>query len=564
MVSKQSSMASDSLTSNIQKRYKDLALLTDPYVSKSSGFLEFKAVDSFTNHPVHIRALNMVFSNASQDYNRTISLFLQETLRLNALNGDAIILDSVEYQDGKLCYAMKPIASNASFSPNLNLDKLLKDVLNDVDHLSCKGKTRVHIPQSNIYQIINHSQQSTSYFLQDWNQIMSKAVKKAEDVEAENVYEVALRIIGLTGLKAEDIEISKENSFYDFIVEAAVYKNERLKNNSVTDAQKKLLVTMLKKQTQERPKIKEIMSVLDGNRSIHPDEVTARYRSNSPKEQKESNNETDEEEKNDFHAQKNSVSKINPKHFPVEMIIESESQLKEWLQASNLEKIKTIKLHNFELGAKNVKLIHEKEELRNLIELYIQKCSIPQGLPVICNSSWKVLQTLNLSSCSLGDEEAIMLASNKTWVSLTGLYLDNNRIGDKGIARISQNKTWAQLKILNLIDNSITSSGAKSLAENTSWKNLQRLYLTNNPIHNLGVAALAKNESWVNLARLSLRGCKITNQGTAPLCDNKSWESLKWLDLKKNNLVEEEISALRQRWKGITVKIEKSKKRFFN
>ena len=100
----------DVLTPNIQLNYKDyIQIQTDS--NNITGHIIYQAKLNTTDETHHIRAFNSNSTMPHKNMNQAITLFLQETLRLCYLNPEAIIKETFEFYDNKICYAMKPIAA---------------------------------------------------------------------------------------------------------------------------------------------------------------------------------------------------------------------------------------------------------------------------------------------------------------------------------------------------------------------------------------------------------------------------------------------------------------------
>ena len=177
----------DSLTPKIKLNYSDFSRI-EAGSENTVGYFTFQARSLINQEIHHIRAFNLSSHSVQQDKNQATTIFLQETLRLCSLQPDILILNSFEFYNNKICYAMKPITSPVSPStPNLNISSILKGLLEDLKHLSHYGE--IQIPTSNIYKINEELPISTKknneangddrrshsllYFVQDWNQVMS-------------------------------------------------------------------------------------------------------------------------------------------------------------------------------------------------------------------------------------------------------------------------------------------------------------------------------------------------------------------------------------------------------
>jgi hypothetical protein len=89
------------------------------------------------------------------------------------------------------------------------------------------------------------------------------------------------------------------------------------------------------------------------------------------------------------------------------------------------------------------------------------------------------LISLDLSSCQVGDDGAVALA---TLIRLTSLELSSNEIGDAGVRALTA------LTALDLYDNRVGDAGAQAIA---TLHSLTTLHLAINPIGDRDVGALA-------------------------------------------------------------------------
>src|SRR4051812_20418838 len=98
----------DALTPKIMLSYSDFIQL-ETGNEETAGYFLFQAKSLLNQEIHHIRAFNLNSNSAQQSINQAITIFLQETLRLCSLQPDAIVLDTFEFYNNKICYAVKPI-----------------------------------------------------------------------------------------------------------------------------------------------------------------------------------------------------------------------------------------------------------------------------------------------------------------------------------------------------------------------------------------------------------------------------------------------------------------------
>ena len=580
---------SDVLTPDIRLGFSDFSLLSTQD-SENLGYLVFQAKSRANDQLYHIRALNLnsIFAEASR--NRATTLFLQETLRLCMLAPDCIVLDSLEFYENRICYALKPVTS-AIFGchdnhartvlPQLDIPLLLKSLLGDISYLSKHRSEALHFSPSRFYQIKRAEEASLVYFLQDWNQVVGTESKTdAWDqssthisglTEQENIYELAMSILELHGESREEIKATKPTKYYDEVIKAAVWKNQNLESQSISSELKNLLVNMLNKDSSKRPKFNEILRELtipkitnkspvfveveEGKKFISS--LPLRFEGEakiihpnveSPEKQPIAPEKT--EEKLDSQSAEQSPIKQSPpiKQLPSAKPLEtSEKREKEEKKSTDKTLIAAEKPRKkMSTNLEVIKLLENPNPLSiTIINLSNSSISAEDAVLLSKNSSWGNLINLNLRYNSIGDQGAAALSMNKAWTNFADLNLQNNSIGVEGAVALSQNSTWKSLATLDLSRNlNIGPEGAIALSMNTSWKNLSTLDLTRAFIGPKGATALGMNSSWVILGTLILRNNAIGEEGVIGLSKNASWTVLTTLDLSWNWINNEGAAAL--------------------
>ena len=151
------------------------------------------------------------------------------------------------------------------------------------------------------------------------------------------------------------------------------------------------------------------------------------------------------------------------------------------------------------------------------------------------------LQTLDLSSNSIGSEGAVSLAEGlKCCTNLQTLDLSYNSIGSEDAVSLAEGlKCCTNLQTLDLSSNSIGSEGAVPLAEGLKCcTNLQTLDLSSNSIGSGGAVSLAEGlKCCTNLQTLDLSSNSIGSEGAVSLAGGlKCCTNLQTLDLSLNNI----------------------------
>jgi len=182
------------LTPNISLGYANVTLMSSKEEDeKNMGYLVYQGRSKAKDEIHHIRALNHGSDFAKKSINLAITLFLQETLRMCSLYPHCIILDTLEFHEKKICYAMKPLTSPVPELAKLDVSSLLKDLLTDLNYLTSKGGIdQLCISKSRIYQI-QHTNSSLHgdhqlhnhrlppfYFMQDWNKVIWTPILEGE------------------------------------------------------------------------------------------------------------------------------------------------------------------------------------------------------------------------------------------------------------------------------------------------------------------------------------------------------------------------------------------------
>lgn len=273
------SIAATALTPQIKQSYTDFELV-DYHSSESTGYFEFQAKSSKNAELHYIRALNLGSELAKRSPNTAITLFLQEMLRFCSLNASAILLDTLEFHEQKICYAIKHQCTSIISQPEkpstlrLDIPRLLKQTLLDLEQICSAHHGKFHLLLPRIYHI--EKLNPPVYFLHDWAQIISAVrdptPKDLSDTtlslsmseEKEHVYNLALQILGLYGVQSEEIQKIKEvsPSFYESILDVAVRNNKNL--GSYLDSKaKEIILKMLERDEVNRLSIQQVVEAVN-------------------------------------------------------------------------------------------------------------------------------------------------------------------------------------------------------------------------------------------------------------------------------------------------------------
>ena len=167
------------------------------------------------------------------------------------------------------------------------------------------------------------------------------------------------------------------------------------------------------------------------------------------------------------------------------------------------------------------------------------------------------LKTLNLRDTGIGSDCVVTLAEGlKCCTNLRTLDLSYNSIGlDGAVALVKVLKCCANLQTLNLSDNGIGSDGVVALAEGLKCcTNLQTLALSYNSIGSDGAVTLAGGlKGCTNLQTLYFSHNSIGSDGAEALADGlKCCTNLQTLDLSSNSIGSDGAEALAKGLKRCT------------
>ena len=585
-----------SLAPNIQRNYTNFILL-DTGAPETLGYFDFQATSLSTNQVHNIRAFNLDSRYSKQDKNRAISLFLQETLRLTSTNPQTLFLETLEFHENRICYATKPtvpilLRKSGSLRPKLDIPKLLKNVLTDIDLLSTKANHKIDLSTAPIHET-EATKASVSYFLKDWNKVLwphstlsefRSSVSIMNTIESlglkeDSIYSLILSILELNGENIEEIRSLRKYSstMHDSYI-LMMLRKRIFKKHHCTPKLVEILYQLLKKNSSKMTKVDHVLQELnrieglnqisDQERNLQKfNEAQTKIDEKTQIDPEPTNDEGDRDENS---LEKEKLGSTDLKKFRSEIVaplLSKQQQIhpkvRELMQhGSPLEieevnlwgsrigdigattlsmnkrwtKLTSLVLHGNEISDRGIVTLSKSGSWADLTILNLSNNSIGDkgAITLSKNSTWKKLAKLNLGTNSIGAEGAIALSENDSWIQLTTLDLGNNAIGAKGAAALGKNSSWAKLKVLNLSYNSIGAEGAASLSLNSSWINLTTLNLDYNSIGVEGAKALSKNSSWKNLTTLYLEKNSIGSEGTIALSKNRSWRKLKALDLGKN------------------------------
>lgn len=272
------------LTDSIAASYFDTKFdNTVDYSNK--GYIEIPAKSKSTGETHIIRALNPDSTLAKEAPNLAKRAFLQETLRLCTICPDAILIDTFEIDEYRICYAMNPILSpmKPSSPTNIDFSKLLENLIADMQYITkLKGTNVSALRTFQIYEKNSSNKKLDNlplYMVQDWGRVISKTIPAESDrpvmeksaleltkyKEKVSVYQIATSIFKVGGLPEEElVELSfNRGRNYDRLLKSLLESDE-ISALKLSENQKMLLMEMLAKDPTKRPTLEELHKKLEG------------------------------------------------------------------------------------------------------------------------------------------------------------------------------------------------------------------------------------------------------------------------------------------------------------
>lgn len=271
LLSKNISSYETPITPKLKLEYADLKI-----ISEEASYITLQAKHRNTEQLHTIRVLNPNSAFVKEDYHVAATLFIQELLRLCISSPQDVLIETFEIYDKKISYATLPysqlkkhVADNELNHAEINIDKLLKNVVSDleflVNNLRFKNCSSI-VSLENIYQL----EKSGNYFLGNWAQtILSDNSQQVASTDPnagyqnrppvnmfEEIYSLGLVVLELNGLKKEEAETLRamrdSNPLYEITLISLIKDRLHLSENL-----RDLLIRMLSKTASQRPKIDE-------------------------------------------------------------------------------------------------------------------------------------------------------------------------------------------------------------------------------------------------------------------------------------------------------------------
>jgi uncharacterized protein (TIGR02996 family) len=168
-----------------------------------------------------------------------------------------------------------------------------------------------------------------------------------------------------------------------------------------------------------------------------------------------------------------------------------------------------------------------------------------------------LVEILQITGHSLGNNEVAELANSPHLVRLRDLSLTTNWVGPEGAQALAAGPALAGLNRLNLAGNRVGLDGLRALLASSSLRQLRDLDLSGGtnqqgrPVPNIGndgVLMLASSPETARLTRLNLSSNAIAASGLRALADSPHLEGLSQLIIHEPVIPEREAEALRARF----------------
>lgn len=609
----------DALTPKLALMYSSVT-----YVDETESYRTYRASSNKSLEIHTIRVLNVDSTFYKSDPDRASTLFVQELLRLCSTSSEAVSVEAFEIHGNRIAYATKycqtlqQLLDDKTSRNGIDLDKLLKHVLDDVSFLLSKLQISNHITNIEL-ESINYIKSTHKYFLSDWGKNTVEHYEKSgcksdegQEISdgAEEIFALGMKIMEYFGVSKETLkELEAETSvpkYNDTLTNALAKVFSESKN--CPPSYERIVKRMLSRDPTMRMTLENFEAAL---KQVKKKQIQQKLvKSNHEVFSSASNSLLSSSNQRETQPERNSsidsvkiafMTKFKPMHS---LLSRDGSWLKEMkrqvrLVASDEKAAASISSKNFgtllvpyeksrnrdnhlilainamvaydgksldELRSQDYNLIRNPnslpDNLREDLQSKIQRKSlsydnIEQSLR--CSEPANI-RAIDLSWKGISDEEAETL-SKTCWPNLTTLELPFTKLSDLGITALSKNNAWVNLRILNLEVNNIGPEGALALSSNVSWTNLKKLQLRGNNLGDEGATALSRNASWTNLQALGLEQNEISWRGAKALALNSSWASLKKLHLDCNAIAAEGALALSNNtsWKNLrTLGLEKT------
>lgn len=270
------------LPDKIKCMYSDFNLISQ---TATHFTLEAKSISNKELHT--IRVLNITTPVVKNDYYNTATLFIQELLRLCCTNPQAVLTNTFEFNDEKMVYATMPFAplnyelgeltSTRLSKLDIDMDRLVRDVMSDVEYLVKDlklGNCAKHLTPDHIYRF----RDSGAFFLGDWSSMLSLDTSMMQEslqldallnVEKE-IFELGLTLVEVNGTnraEAEKLLKTDNPKFYEISLnelldEQPEPQRELIKKMLTIDPKQKLDLSELSRST-----ISQVSQVVKPNQS---------------------------------------------------------------------------------------------------------------------------------------------------------------------------------------------------------------------------------------------------------------------------------------------------------
>lgn len=174
-------------------------------VSQTAYYVILAATSLRDKKAYMIRVLDRNSSLYRQQPNETTSLFIQEMFHLGLRWGTAI-LEDFTYEDGNIAFVTKPDCTIFDKDPNiftLSLDKLLKDVLDDLSFLKQRMNCQSFRLDPNLIRSTNNSE---NFAVTDWSQVLlNNSIESRHPQSPQQLEAFAISILQRSGVSTKEI-----------------------------------------------------------------------------------------------------------------------------------------------------------------------------------------------------------------------------------------------------------------------------------------------------------------------------------------------------------------------
>jgi uncharacterized protein (TIGR02996 family) len=217
---------------------------------------------------------------------------------------------------------------------------------------------------------------------------------------------------------------------------------------------------------------------------------------------------------------------------------------------AQLSSLTTLDLSSSRLGQGGATALAESPHLANLTSLDLGFNAIrDKGAKALASSPYlQHLRVLILRRNGIGGPGVTALVRSSNMDNLRWLDMAGNYINAATVQALARSRCMRQLTSLDLGDTRIGRDSAVALTQQSQLGRLERLFLDSNDLGNKGTTTLASAPTLGRLKLLNLRDTQMGKAGAEALAASPHLGRLVSLDVNENNLTDDEIRLLRQRF----------------